>query len=53
MTNGIAALVVGFVVFGLGVGYGLGPLEVVAALIIVGGGITVLRALLAASRSGE
>jgi hypothetical protein len=49
-TNGIAAVVVGFVLFGIGVASSLGPVEVGGAVVIVGGGVTLLRALLAGSQ---
>lgn len=48
-TNGIAAVVVGFVLFGIGVASSIGPVEIGGAVVIVGGGVTLLRALLTSS----
>ncbi len=50
VTTGIATIVAGMVVFGLGVGYGFGPIEVVGALTVACGFFMLVRALLAFDR---
>jgi hypothetical protein len=39
VTNGIATIVVGFALFGVGVGYGIGPVQVLGGLVIVVGAV--------------
>ena len=52
VTNGIAFTIAGFVLFGVGVADHLGPIQLVGALVVVGGAVTVLFALVGRNYQG-
>jgi uncharacterized membrane protein HdeD (DUF308 family) len=49
VTNGIVTIVIGLAVFGVGVGYSIGPVQVLGALILVAGAVTFAVGLIGGS----